>query len=311
MSPGKMDKSLAFFQPYRMPARSAGETALTELAQRQTGQVFGVTSRGVFIRTAASGILFLSFEEFRGPLTINLAEPFTAFLGLQNGEPASTGQNRLQIPAAHIEVQAEPETVWLIPPPNLAGMAARQTRLENCVDLAGLVSVDKKNAGLGALLPALLGQQDDKSDSATEPLWSEVFRLRRALLDRDASAALDSLTAFLGCGRGLTPAGDDFALGLLLMVNRWGSFTWDAPWRSALNKKLILAARQKTTALSAGLIACAAAAQADERLVDAADYLCTGRGDAARLVEVLSGWGSSSGIDALVGMTLGVLSFIS
>ncbi len=312
MSPGPMDKNLpALAQPYRMPARSAGETAFMELAQRQAGQVFGVTSRGVFIRTAAGGILFLSFEEFHGPLTINLAQPFTPFRALQNGEPASTGQNRLQIPAARIEVLVTPAVVWRPPPPDLACMAVRQTRLERCVDLAGLVSAEKKNAGLGALLLALLDPAEDKSGSAMEPLWSEALRLRRALLERDASAALGSLTTFLGCGRGLTPSGDDFTLGLLLMINRWGAFTWDNPWRSALNEKVILAARLpgKTTALSAGLIACAAVAQADERLVDAADYLCTGRGDAAALAAALSNWGSSSGIDALVGMTLGVLSF--
>lgn len=301
----------ALAQPYRMPARSAGESAFIELAQRQAGQVFGVTSRGVFIRTAADWILFLSFEEFHGPLTINLAQPFTPFQTLNNGETVSTGQNWLQIPAARIEVLVTPELVWRVPPPDLASMAVRQTRLESCIDLAGLVSAEKKNAGLGPLLPALLGPAEDKSSSATEPLWSEVLRLRRALLDRDASAALNSITVFLGRGRGLTPSGDDFALGLLLMINRWGSFTWDNPWRSGFDKQVILAARLpcKTTALSAGLIACAAAAQADERLVDAADYLCTGRGDAARLAAALSNWGSSSGIDALVGMTLGVLSF--
>ncbi len=312
MSPGKMvENSLDLFQPYQMLARSAGETALTELAHRQAGEVFGVTSRGVFIRTAVNGILFLSFEEFHGPLTINLPHPFTSFRKLQNGEPVSTGQNRLQIPAARIEVLVTPEVVWRIPPPDLTCLAVRPSRLENCAILAGLVSAEKKNAGLGVLLPALLGQAEDIPGRAIEPFGSAALRLRRALPDRDASAVLDSLTVFLGCGGGLTPSGDDFTMGLLLMINRWGTLTWDTLWRSALNDRLITAARRpgKTTALSAGLIACAAAAQADERLVAAADYLCTGLGDAPALAAALSNWGSSSGIDALVGMTLGALSF--
>jgi hypothetical protein len=311
-----MDKNLPpLAQGYHMQALFAGEIAFTELTQRQAGRVFGVTSRGVFIRSTPGGILFLSFEEFRGPLTINLPEPFTHFQALQNGQPASTGENRLKIPAARIEIMVDPEVVWRILPPDLTRKSDRPTRLANCIRLAGMVSAEKKNAGLGALLPALLDPGEENTgrpmDAALQRHWPEVLHLRRALQERDAAAALDALSAFLGCGHGLTPSGDDFAMGLLLMINRWGTLTWDDSWRSTLDEKVVLAARQKTTALSASLIACAArpsAPQADERLVDAADYLCTGCGDAVALAAALSGWGSSSGIDALVGMTLGVLS---
>ena len=106
-------------QPHRTPqgaALAAGETAFLELSRRQSGQVFGVTSRGIFIRTETGGLIFLSFEKYRGPLTINLAKPFTPFQALQNGESISTGENRLNIIAAHIEVLAPSEVVWHIPP---------------------------------------------------------------------------------------------------------------------------------------------------------------------------------------------------
>jgi len=313
MSPEKMVEISP--RLYRIQARSAGETAFLELARRQAGQVFGVTSRGIFIRTGAGGLIFLSFEEYRGPLTINLPEPFAPFQALQNSERVSTGKARLQIPAAHIEVVTAPAIVWHIPPPDLGRMAAWQARLESCRNLAGLVNPEKKNAGLGALLPALLARPEEtpgsELDAALQSLWPEAIRLRQALQEKNLSAVLGSLSAFLGCGRGLTPSGDDFVMGLLLMINRWGISTWEDAWRSALSEKVILAANQKTTALSARLIACAAcpsAPQADERLVDVVDYICTGCGDAAGLAAALSGWGSSSGIDALAGMTLAVLS---
>jgi hypothetical protein len=312
MSPGKMNKNLPSpFQPYRMPARSAGEMAFLELSRPQAGQVIGVTSRGIFVRTAPGGILFLSFEEFRGPLTINLAEPFTPFQALQNGAPVETGQLRLLIPSARIQVMADLSAVWHIPPPDLNGWLPWPSRLANCAVLAGRVSAGKKDAGLGAWLPVLLDPLQEKASEAVditvEHLWPAALRLRQALQSKNAAAAAEAVSAFLGCGRGLTPSGDDFALGLLLAINRWGMLTWDSAWRSTLDEKVIQAARLKTTSLSAGLLECAAAGQADERLVNAVDYLFTGRGEPARLAAALSGWGSSSGIDALAGMTLGVL----
>ena len=307
MSPEKMNKNLPSHpQSYCMEARAAGETAFLELTRRQSGQVFGVTSRGIFIRTEQSGLIFLSFEEFRGPLTVNLAEPFTPFHELQNGQRASLGENRLQIPAGHIEVLAAPEAVWRIPPADLTHISALRTRLESGFNLARMVNVDKKNAGLGVLIQALLVNPGELD--ADLPLWSEALRLRQALQERDVTAALASLSAFLGCGRGLTPSGDDFAIGVLLALNRWGFSLWEDAWRSNLNEKVILAARQKTTTLSAGLIDCAATGQADERLIGALDYLYTGQGDTAGLAAAISGWGSSSGIDALAGMTVVVLS---
>jgi hypothetical protein len=312
MSPGKMNKNLPPpLQPYRMPARSAGEMAFLELSRQQAGQVFGVTSRGIFVRTAPGGILFLSFEEFRGPLTINLAEPFIPFQALQNGAPVETAQRRLLIPSARIQIMADPSAVWHIPPPDLNGWLPHPSRLANCAALAGRVSAEKKDSGLGAWLPALLDPLQETAsevvDTTVERLWPEALRLRQALLSKSAAAASDAVSAFLGCGRGLTPSGDDFAMGLLLAVNRWGLHTWDSAWRSTLDEKVIQAARLKTTSLSAGLLECAAAGQADERLVDAVDFLFTGRGEPARLSAALSGWGSSSGVDALAGMALGVL----
>jgi hypothetical protein len=59
-----------------------------------------------------------------------------------------------------------------------------------------------------------------------------------------------------------------------------------------------------TGALSLSLARCARRGQADERLVDAVDGITGGGTDAAALVDALRGWGSSSGFDALVGMTL-------
>jgi hypothetical protein len=321
MSPEKMDKnSLPIPHSHQAPqgaARAsygAGETAFLELSRRQKGQVFGVTSRGIFIRTEPGGIIFLSFEKFRGPLTINLAEPFTPFRTLQNGERASTGESRLQIPAVHIQVLTAPEIVWHIPQPDLLRAAPFSERLERCANLAIPLIAEKQNASFSPILHDLLSlageavETEKASDLAVAllPLRRLAKQLPGRLHDRDLPSILEITSAFLGCGRGLTPSGDDFVMGLLLTLNRWPRSGWSGSLLEALNAQLITAARQRTTSLSTALLACAARGEADERLIAALDFICTGQGDEAGPAAGLAGWGASSGLDALAGMAAGL-----
>jgi hypothetical protein len=265
-----------------------------------------VTSRGIFIRTEADGLIFLSFEIFRGPLTINLAEPFAAFEVLQNGERASTGENRLQIPAAHIEITVATEVVWRVPPPSLLEADPLPKRLERCASLAATLIAIKGNTGFSPILHDLLSLANDGSEGqiepALQPLLAQAQRLPARLQENDLPSVVDILAAFLGCGRGLTPSGDDFVMGLLLVLNRWPCPGWNGSLLAALNARVIAAARQRTTSLSAALLACAARGEADERLIAALYFICTGNGDETRQAAGLAGWGASSGLDALTGM---------
>ena len=54
-------------------AASIGSMAKESLEDGQRGSVFGVTSRGIFIKTESRFLNFLSFDRNRGPLTINLS----------------------------------------------------------------------------------------------------------------------------------------------------------------------------------------------------------------------------------------------
>ncbi len=128
--------------------------------------------------------------------------------------------------------------------------------------------------------------------------------LHAAFSTGQVTGILESLVAGLGSGPGLTPAGDDLALGFLLALNRWGDrLRPDLPL-DRINRTLVEAARQNTTALSASLIECAAAGSADERLISALDGLVSGNLGEDRIVEHLLGWGHSSGAAAMQGMGL-------
>jgi hypothetical protein len=116
----------------------------------------------------------------------------------------------------------------------------------------------------------------------------------------------DQMASLLGLGDGLTPAGDDLILGLLLILNRWGGVLAPGFDVRPLNRAAIDQARQKTTALSQSLIACAALGQADERLLLALDGIMTDQTDPPACAAQLAGWGSSSGAAALAGMGVGL-----
>jgi hypothetical protein len=105
----------------------------------------------------------------------------------------------------------------------------------------------------------------------------------------------------------LTPSGDDFVMGFLLALNRWGKVLFPGLDPAPLNKALQNLADIKTTALSASLIACAEQGQADERLVRVFDGIFLGEPDTETCANLLSGWGSSSGLDALSGFIIGHL----
>jgi hypothetical protein len=110
------------------------------------------------------------------------------------------------------------------------------------------------------------------------------------------------LSGFLGLGPGLTPLGDDFILGVILTLNRWGLVLLPVQGLEQLNRDLLKDAGNKTTALSASLLSCAIEGAADERLLAVLDSLFSGDELSSRNLDDLLKWGSSSGIAVLAGM---------
>lgn len=93
-------------------------------------------------------------------------------------------------------------------------------------------------------------------------------------------------------------------LGLTLMLNRWPGPVIDTNILDRYNTGIVEAAHTHTTTLSAGLIESATLGASDERLFRIADYLATDACSSASTVTDVLQWGNSSGIDALVGMTI-------
>jgi hypothetical protein len=235
--------------------------------------------------TPANRICFLSVESFRGPLTINVIGKLPQIaLGqtvrLEGDEIAFPNNARLHLGEARS---------WTPPPPP-CHLLSKGGQAKTIHAVAEIIMTHKPQAGLAPLLGSLL-------DIPFPPLPTEL-RPAQACLDAfQDSADEQELLPLLGLGGGLTPSGDDFIAGYLL-----ASVRARLPHAAVLSAAAAAQAQARTTALSAGLIAAAAAGSADERLIQAFDAIFYGGLPSESIFDLLTNYGSSSGLDAFVGL---------
>ena len=266
-----------------------GSIAHGLLADEPAASVMGTTSRGLFLGLDSGWVVFLSTERWRGPLTLNVV-----------GDVGCDVSPLLQhLPGAAQVWQAGPPARSALPPVQRANALQR---------LAEHASLKAKASPSGPLLRRLLGL-DAPDLPVEETWWQQLLDLQQALREGKPAAIAQAALPWLGRGAGLTPSGDDLLLGLLLALNRWGAALAPALELEAANQAILENAWQHTTRLSASLLACAAQGQADERLLLALDGIMTGQPDVAACAEALAGWGNTSGLEALVGMAVGLKAF--
>jgi hypothetical protein len=252
--------------------------------------------------------LFLSFESFHGPLTLNLTGRKSIPKGIEVNGKIVILDGKIQIPSTGIEIDFSRAKTWEAPPQAGIFLSA-DDRTGFLITVTRLILSQSREPGLYLVLKDLLGIELDGL-----PLPSKTFervdciRLLKLLKTTDLDGICSALMPLLGLGAGLTPDGDDMILGLLLAYRRWGTVLKPAFDLEMLIDRLNQAASKKTTLLSANLIACASQGLADERLVNALDGIMTGSPAPDQCARDLSNWGNSSGRDALVGMALAILS---
>jgi hypothetical protein len=288
------------------PATSLGALAWQCIEAGGAARVLGVASRGVFLHVPPRRILFVSVERFRSPLTINLDRSVERWRGLEVGAAAHFSSARLIFPSIAFSISLPEDSVWQCPlPPSATCSPAEQRRTLRSI-VEGVL-IQRGGDGLAAVLPALLDWPVALALSTEQAQLLERLRyLRQAITAGDDTALLAGLMGLLGQGRGLTPSGDDVAIGVLLMLarSRRSQRVNSLAGKENMLKHVIDMAYQNTTTLSANLIECAAHGQGDERLIAVVDGIVAGLTSIDVCVECALDWGSSSGIDALVGMAV-------
>jgi hypothetical protein len=264
-----------------------GKIAQSSLTQSRQAQVRGVTSQGVFLHLNSDWIVFLSREQFRGPLTLNIPQFPHAWQKLTSSQRVEIHAGNILFVGLDWIIPINSASPWSAPPPPAAppeNLAQRFQRLE----------------------AALQGVKINKSGFQPSAFGNQLLTVNRRMPEMDTKSLIAALIPNLGLGGGLTPAGDDLALGFLLAANRWGKLLRPSLDLPAINQALVQAAYARTSTLSANLIECAASGQADERLILALDGIITGFPGLEACISYLSAWGNSSGGYALQGMALAI-----
>jgi len=252
--------------------------------------VFGISSRGIYLKSSTKWMLYLSNERFRGPLTINLNSSLANTLSnIQVGETAYLHSQRISFPETGCEISLKKSCIWQ---PDAVGERAALdetncTVAKKLLQQCNLSNINEMTALQKSNLPNRKLQQ-----------------MQQALAHQDTQRLETTLTSLLGYGIGLTPSGDDFVAGLLLRLNRISDGWMSTTERERINQSLVEAAYKRTNLLSANLIECAAMGLADERLIAALDWLARGEVEDLRAIEELLGWGHTSGAAALEGFLI-------
>lgn len=283
---------------------SCGHLAYAELLIPQKGRAIGNTSKGVFLKTDANRVIFLSREAYRNPYTLNL-HPFPDILGqVELGEEVSMGNGSLDISSCRLHILISPEQVfWRVekPPFRISRVSLR----ENTLAIHHNILASRKPEGYFTQLQNFF---DNSGKISLQEESIPPFRnLNSAIISKNLENMLGLASGFLGTGRGLTPSGDDLLCGILLSMNRWNPHRWGKRNLEKLNLALTELAYKKTTTLSANLIEASAHGESDERLIGALDSIVTGDPSPDEGANLLLSYGNSSGMDAFTGMVIATL----
>jgi hypothetical protein len=288
-----------------------GCLAYQAIRQELNASVIGSTLHGIFLLTPGKHVIFISYQAYRSPLTITLNNPTEKLRQVQPGMEARLSPDRIDIYAAGIEVTLAGTPTWT-PPLPIEEPGSREECLQRLKQTIQLVVKANVEIGFGSfLLPLLDTEWAGVLPDEPPNLLTEIRRLEQALREGSPQKMLAILIQrLLGLGRGLTPSGDDFIMGLLLVVNRWPHLFGPLPGLAELNRQVVEKAYSITTSISANLIESATLGYGDERLISALDGIVTGSLSAEECAGNLLALGASSGVDALVGITAGVLYMI-
>jgi hypothetical protein len=269
-------------------------------------QVHSVFLRACNIETDSGELVtLLAAGSGNLPHGIRCASPFAPLSAwLRRGQAATLDGATLRIPAADFVVDLSRAAVWngtvAAASPDLHGAEAHGALRELCETL-------REHAPDQGVAPALFssGSPHSTLERALVARMAQTLPiLARATDTSDAGAVVSALSALVGLGAGLTPAGDDFIVGYLAAL--WSGSRRE-PGIAALLRALAVPVGQlslHTNAISRQMLLDALQGHFSERLTEVVGCVCGG-GDVAgatmRALEV----GHSSGADVLCGLQFG------
>jgi hypothetical protein len=282
---------------------SIGEIAYRVIKNDQTAHVMGITSHGIYLRTKKRWVIHITNDRFRSPITININPNQISLDGIKLNSKVTVDRGSLTLQDSGVAIQPKRDRIWKVPKPPTSILNI-SNRKEHFRVFAKEVESRKKDTGLAQILSNITGLEEYKNqpDDQWNNLYRHIFSFMKFAKASDQNQFVDLVSGILGAGNGLTPSGDDFIAGFLLMINRWRTLFGDIFNYFDLNNQVVNMAYQKTTSLSANMIEWSSIGMGEERTISAADWLVCGAGKPENIIPELIEFGNSSGIDTITGM---------
>ena len=279
-----------------------GAHILGAISKSKQASILGLSSKGIFLLVNKRHVALITTEPYASPLTINIDSYQDLEKCLVNNDTVEITKGDIYFNRIGLKIINTTAKRWVPPEPAPVNTDYRaiQKRIEYL--LLDLEPEITRSEFLEVVRSNYLTGADDRSSV----LIQKIHRLHHVLSSNDTIKSIEAILPFIGLGQGLTPSGDDFIAGLLLIFNRWKSvFQVDIDLKE-MNAAIINHAKTATSLLSANLIELATKGQADERIIDLLDYLITGNKISHNLSKDLLSYGNTSGMEVLAGILAAV-----
>lgn len=282
---------------YRIGAHIHGVISRSEEAS-----VLGLTSKGIYLLVNKTHVAFITTEPYASPLTINIEDfhDYKKYLVIKDSAEIKRGD--ILFERTGFKIINSKSTTWK--PPDLPSTSSNFPSIMKRSDQ--LISNLQPEIRKSQFLEAASMIRRANIQSRSNELSQNILLIHHALSDNNTNGLIKVVLPFIGRGQGLTPSGDDFISGMILIQNRWNSIIKTGIDLKKINNAVIKRAKTATSSLSANLIELAAKGQADERIINVLDYLITGNKLSDDLLKDLLSYGNTSGMEILVGIITGI-----
>jgi Protein of unknown function (DUF2877) len=279
-------------------ARSGDRRFLQRLRSRPfTARVHSVFDHAVNLRAGDDRALYalVSAQRDNAPATLVVDVPHFGALGLRPGAPVSVHAGEV-LSVGRLEIVLGGARPWEASLPVLDDAGLPLEWMERFVARHGVVGGVEPRAGDTTAL----------ARATARTLADARAGLEAALRARDAAGVHAHARRLIGLGAGLTPAGDDYVVGVAIACAIRGGRARPDPCLDALRRAVDDGA-DRTTDLSRATLVHAVRGRVRESLIGFVEAIAAGDEDLmARQAHRVLAIGATSGTDILSGMLAGL-----
>jgi len=282
-------------------ALQIGGLAKQAASAGKPGKVVGLTSKGIFLNSGDK-ILFLTDAAYRSPFNIQVRQMEFLSNSVFFGNECILSTDSITFSQNQILIDLQFAEIWLPTKPliinnTLSTQAARIDRI-----VKRMCEIDPNQGWLFLAICDVL--EFPRLNFEEDRIMKNTKAFTASFTAEDLPGCLIYASSIIGLGGGLTPSGDDWLTGFMLLLTRVGQVDLiKQQFVINLGKSLVEMANQKTTIISANRIAAACSGWAEELFLDIVDHIVNVETNFSETkIEAIIDFGHSSGVDTCMGI---------